>query len=105
MIYRRVAARLRAQDWLAIAIELAIVIVGVFIGTQVSNWNQARTERSENERVLRNLRPEITSMIANFATIGTYYDTERRYAEAALAGWRGDPSRARRPRGSTSLPR
>ena len=91
MIYRRVAARLRAQDWLAIAIELAIVIVGVFIGTQVSNWNQARTERSENERVLRNLRPEITSMIANFATIGTYYDTERRYAEAALAGWRGDP--------------
>ena len=28
MIYRRAAARLKAQDWLAITIELAIVIVG-----------------------------------------------------------------------------
>ncbi len=32
MIYKRVAARLRAQDWVAITIELAIVAVGMFIG-------------------------------------------------------------------------
>ena len=91
MIYKRVAARLRAQDWVAIVIELSIVIVGVFIGNQVSNWNQARIEQRDNQRVLRNLKPEIASMIANFATIRTYYDTTSRYAEKALAGWRGDP--------------
>ena len=34
MIYKRVAARLQAQDWLAITIELTIVVVGVFIGMQ-----------------------------------------------------------------------
>ena len=38
MIYKRVAARLRAQDWLAITIELGIVVLGVFIGTWVANW-------------------------------------------------------------------
>lgn len=42
MIYKRVAARLRAQDWVAITIELAIVVVGVFVGTWVADWNQAR---------------------------------------------------------------
>ena len=55
MIYKRVAARLKGQDWAAITIELAIVIVGVFIGTQVSNWNAERLERQGNARVLRNL--------------------------------------------------
>ena len=32
MIFKRAVARLRAQDWTAISIELLIVIVGVFIG-------------------------------------------------------------------------
>ncbi len=45
MIYKRVAAWLRGQDWVAILIELGIVILGVFVGTQVSNWNATRTER------------------------------------------------------------
>ena len=91
MIYKRMAARLRAQDWVAITIELAIVVVGVFIGTQVSNWNAARIERQDNARVLRNLRPEIADMIANFRTIYTYYDTSNHYAQIAFAGWRRDP--------------
>ena len=91
MIFKRAIAKLRAQDWSAIVIELSIVIVGVFIGNQVSNWNQARIEQRDNQRVLRNLKPEIASMIANFATIRSYYDTTSRYAENALAGWRGDP--------------
>jgi hypothetical protein len=92
MIYRRAAARLKAQDWLAITIELAIVIVGVFIGTQVSNWNAERLERQGNSRVLHNLRPEISDMVANFRTIYAYYDTSNRYAQTAFRGWRGDPT-------------
>ncbi len=46
MIFKRAVARLGAQDWLAIAIELAIVIIGVFIGIWVANWNQERSERN-----------------------------------------------------------
>lgn len=92
MIYKRVAARLRAQDWVAITIELAIVIVGVFIGTQVSNWNAERLERQDNARVLRNLRPEIADMIARFRTVYAYYDTTKHYAQTAFAGWRRDPN-------------
>jgi hypothetical protein len=30
MIFKRAVARLRGQDWLAITIELAIVIIGAF---------------------------------------------------------------------------
>ena len=42
MILRRIVEHLKLQHWTAIGIELVIVILGVFIGTQVSNWNQER---------------------------------------------------------------
>ena len=42
MILRRLTANFRKQDWTAVTVELVIVVLGVFIGMQVSNWNQER---------------------------------------------------------------
>ena len=47
MILRRVIEHTRKQEWTAIFIDLVIVVVGVFIGIQVSNWN---IERETNRR-------------------------------------------------------
>jgi len=49
MILRRVIGHFRKQEWTAIAIDFVIVVVGVFVGIQVSNWNQAR-ELQKRER-------------------------------------------------------
>ena len=49
MILRRVIGHFRQQEWTAIAIDFVIVVVGVFIGIQVSNWNETRVLR-ERER-------------------------------------------------------
>ena len=46
MILRRVVHRLKRQEWTAIAIELVLVVLGVFIGIQVSTWNEARKEHA-----------------------------------------------------------
>ena len=90
MILRRLTANLRTQNWTAIAIEFLIVVVGVFIGTQVSNWNQARLERQATNRLLDQLRPEIQNQFDFFESARTYYRTTRPYADLALAGWAGD---------------
>lgn len=91
MILRRLTANLRAQNWTAIAIEFLIVVVGVFIGTQVSNWNQARLEKAATERMLVHLIPELRSQLEFFASARAYFKTTRRFADQALAGWDGDP--------------
>ena len=39
MIIQRLGTRLRQQDWLAVTIELLLVMAGVFLGIQMSNWN------------------------------------------------------------------
>jgi hypothetical protein len=42
MILCRLAANLKQQNWTAIWIELVLLVAGVFIGIQVSNWNEER---------------------------------------------------------------
>jgi phage baseplate assembly protein W len=39
---RRIVAQIKRRHWSAIAVELMIVVLGVFMGMQVSNWNQVR---------------------------------------------------------------
>lgn len=91
MIFRRTVANLRAQNWTAIAIEIGIVIIGVFIGVQVANWNEARVEKSSTERMLVQLVPELRAQIDFFDSAKVYYATSRRFADQALAAWKGDP--------------
>ena len=47
MLLRRVIKHFRQQEWTAIGIDFVIVVMGVFIGLQVSNWN---TEKQQQER-------------------------------------------------------
>lgn len=90
MILRRLTENLRAQNWTAITIEFLIVVVGVFIGTQVANWNQGRIEKRETDRMLVQLVPELQSQLQYFDDVRAYYGVTRKYADQALAGWNGD---------------
>jgi hypothetical protein len=51
MIGRRIAQHMKQQHWTGVLIELVIVILGVFIGLQVDNWNQARQEYQQQHAV------------------------------------------------------
>lgn len=51
MILRSVMKHVRDQNWFAVGLDFLIVVVGVFIGIQVANWNEARLE-DRQERLL-----------------------------------------------------
>ena len=40
MILSSVVKHVREQNWFAVGVDFLIVVVGVFIGIQVSNWNE-----------------------------------------------------------------
>jgi len=52
MILRRLVDAVRDQNWVSVVLELAIVVVGIFIGLQVDDWNQRRLERENDQRAL-----------------------------------------------------
>ena len=62
MILRRVIRHVRDQEWTAIAIDFVIVVVGVFLGIQLGDWNEARDTRERagvfSERLEDDLRYE-----------------------------------------------
>lgn len=92
MIYKRFAANLRAQNWFAIGIELGIVVLGVFIGTWVANWNQERAAQRDTEALLIELGPEMAAQKRAINATRKYFAITQRYAQTAFAGWRRDPT-------------
>lgn len=59
MILRRVIAHFRKQEWTAIGLDFLIVVVGVFVGLQVSNWNQFAGDRRAETEYLRQLQSDL----------------------------------------------
>ena len=62
MILRRLSQSLKQQNWTAIWIEFVLLVAGVFLGIQVSNWNAERETRLKSAifsaRLMADLRIE-----------------------------------------------
>ena len=46
MLLRRITKHVKDQNWFAVGIDFCIVVIGVFIGIQVANWNDVRQQRA-----------------------------------------------------------
>lgn len=64
MILRRVIEHVKAQNWTAVALDFCIVVVGVFIGIQVSNWNEARVTQDRSKGYLVRLNSDFLDIQA-----------------------------------------
>ena len=85
-LIRRALESLRRQDWTAVVVELVVVVVGVFIGVQASNWN---TELETNakakeftERLRSDLREEAWAYEMQVSYYGQVHDNAVRAADA-----------------------
>ena len=90
MILSRVIEHVKAQHWTAIAIDFVIVVLGVFIGIQVSNWNASRIERREEIVYLAAMEEDVSWSIESLETL---IDLMERQGEAreALYAYCADP--------------
>jgi len=84
MVLIRFTRSIRNQDWFAVAVELLVLIIGVFLGLQVNNWNEARLEDRQSaeytERLLADLRVEAW----NYDSMVTYLGEVLSNADRAL---------------------
>lgn len=92
MILRRLSANLRSQNWVAIAIEFLLVVLGVFFGIAAANWNEERLAKRETAQLLTQLDGQLAGFIDYIESLGPYYEVAGRYGDRAAAAWEGDPS-------------
>lgn len=89
MILRRLVESFRRQDWFTVFIETMIVLFGVFLGLQASNWNDERQMRHDaadfHQRLLADMRLEAQQ----YRFLQHYYRSVRNAAAAAYADLAG----------------
>jgi hypothetical protein len=69
MILRRRAQNLREQNWTAIGIEFVLLVLGVFLGIQVANWNEQRLDQQLAQRYLADIASDIRSDLNELARV------------------------------------
>lgn len=94
MVIRRIREHVAAHNWFAVAIDLAIVVLGVFIATQVNNWNESRIEAEQSRSYRARLISELDFNARQYRQQIDYYQQVREHGLAALAALEGrtDPS-------------
>ena len=59
MLLKRLAQGIYSRDWFTVFVELMVLIVGVFLGLQVDDWNQRRLDRIEEQYYLDRLSRDL----------------------------------------------
>lgn len=87
MVIRRIRKHATTHNWFAVAIDILIVFIGVFLGIQANNWNEARLAesgaRADRMRLLGDLRTNEVDLAGRI----DYYKEVRQHALNALKGF------------------
>ena len=82
MRLRRLLEHVREQNWTAVGIDFVIVVVGVFVGIQVANWNEARRDRQGEQEYLDRLRQELAVILPQARSTSESLAKEQAWLEA-----------------------
>jgi hypothetical protein len=85
MVIRSIRQHVASHNWFAVTVDVVIVVIGVFLGTQANNWNESRIERAAagdyRQQIIKDLENNETDMSSRSA----YYAAARKHALSALA--------------------
>ncbi len=90
MILRRIMQHVREQNWTAIAIEFVIVVVGVFLGIQIGNWNAERIDEQRRGQI-------VDALVTNLSDAIGVQEKFIAEIEAGLSDWEAAFARGERP--------
>lgn len=84
MSLAKLPARLRAHDWTAAIIELLIVVAGILIALQVSNWNAERHDRARADSYYRRLHASLVADRQSMESTLDFWRQVSAYGRAAM---------------------
>ena len=62
MLLRRLTQHVKSQNWFAVFLDFFIVIAGILIAFQITNWNELRQERAEEQKVIERLLKDFVAI-------------------------------------------
>ena len=90
MLLRRVISHFRKQEWTAIGIDFVIVVVGVVMGIQVSNWNEELETQRKADVFTARLMTDLVNEAWAYQGLIEYQDDVLDSAERAIDALTGE---------------
>lgn len=84
MILGRIREHVGAHNWFAVGIDLLIVVLGVFLGTQVSNWNADRLAHEAGDTYRARIASDIAANGADMEARSAYFRQIRAFGLQVL---------------------
>jgi len=84
VILHRLAQAIRRQDWSMVVMEVVIVVLGVFIGIQVANWNEERLQQESASVYIERIREDLAANREDLSQRAAYFSKTREHGLAAL---------------------
>ena len=84
MLLRRITQHVKDQNWFAVALDFFIVVAGILIALQVSNWNENRIERELEQDYINRIQSDLLANKEDMKTRVAYFSQVRTHALAAL---------------------
>ncbi|MBL4871653.1 MAG: hypothetical protein JKX72_11955 [Robiginitomaculum sp.] len=69
MRLRSITKNIRDQNWLAVFLDFFIVVVGILLAFQITNWSERQSDKAEYNRALERLKLENTSNLKALDTL------------------------------------
>ncbi len=63
MILRRVTKHVKDQNWFAVGLDFVIVVVGILIAFQITNWSEARGDKADARIALEQLEQDFEQIL------------------------------------------
>lgn len=68
MLLRSITTHVRDQNWFAVVLDFFIVVAGILIAFQITNWNEVRADHNLADRYVAQLADDIRSDIIDIET-------------------------------------
>ena len=63
MILRRISKHVKDQNWFAVGLDFVIVVVGILIAFQITNWSEVRSVRADARIALEQLEQDFQQIL------------------------------------------
>lgn len=92
MLLRSINKHVTDQNWFAVFLDLVIVVIGVFIGIEVSNWNAERAGEEKAQVLVDRLYDDLSNDNEVSNALRNYQIVVKNYAITAIDGFNQDKS-------------
>ena len=92
MLLRRITKHVTDQNWFAVFIDFLIVVLGILLAFQITNWSDAQQDKKLSVEYQQRLSADIDTRMLRLEGMKSYYEQVYKHANSAALAFEKPPS-------------